>query len=153
MSVTCLFRSVKLTKNADLDKWRYSSNSIGFDSRSEFSFTDGSMGKNVFIFVADMNSSVHTDNKNKDILILGEGTTQGLDDTTLTAKAKYYVNFIHLRKRFVWTLHYNLNNSFFFVKATKIYQFKAKDSQTKNYALCLGNISKDFTINNMKKQY
>ena len=153
MSVTCLFRSVKLTKNADLDKWRYSSNSIGFDSRSEFSFTDGSMGKNVFIFVADMNSSVHTDNKNKDILILGEGTTQGLDDTALTAKAKYSVNFIHLRKRFVWTLHYNLNNSFFFVKATKIYQFKAKDSQTKNYALCLGNISKDFTINNMKKQY
>ena len=153
MLVTCLFRSVKLTKNADLDKWRYSSNSIGFDSRSEFSFTDGSMGKNVFIFVADMNSSVHTDNKNKDILILGEGTTQGLDDTALTAKAKYSVNFIHLRKRFVWTLHYNLNNSFFFVKATKIYQFKAKDSQTKNYALCLGNISKDFTINNMKKQY
>ena len=33
----------------------------------------------------------------------------------------------------------------------KIYQFKAKDSKIKDYALCLGNISKDFTINNMKK--
>ena len=33
----------------------------------------------------------------------------------------------------------------------KIYQFKAKDSEIKNYVLCLGNISKDFTINNMKK--
>ena len=33
----------------------------------------------------------------------------------------------------------------------KIYQFKAKDSKIKDYTLCLGNISKDFTINNMKK--
>ena len=38
-----------------------------------------------------------------------------------------------------------------FVNATKIYQFKAKDSEIKDYALCLGNISKDFKINNMKK--
>ena len=36
-----------------------------------------------------MRSSVHIDNKNKDTLILGEGPTQGLDDTTLTAEAKY----------------------------------------------------------------
>ena len=42
-------------------------------------------------------------------------------------------------------------NSFLFVDATKIYQFKAKDSEIKDSALCLGNISKDFTINNMKK--
>ena len=51
------------------------------------------MGKNVVIFGTDMSSSVHTDNKNKDILILGKGPTQGLDDTTLTAEAKYSVNF------------------------------------------------------------
>ena len=40
-----------------------------------------------------MSSSVHIDNKNKDILILGKGPTQGLSDTTLTAKAKYPINF------------------------------------------------------------
>ena len=34
-----------LTKNADPDKYKYSSYNIGFDSRSEFSFTDRSMGK------------------------------------------------------------------------------------------------------------
>ena len=34
----------------------------------------------------------------EDILILGERTTQGLDDATLTAEAKYYINFIHLEK-------------------------------------------------------
>ena len=40
-----------------------------------------------------MSSSVHIDNKNKDILILDEGPTQGSDDTTLTAETKYSINF------------------------------------------------------------
>ena len=47
------------------------------------------MGKNLNIFGADKSSSVHIDNKNKDILIIGERPTQGLDDTTLTSEAKY----------------------------------------------------------------
>ena len=76
----CFFGVVKLTKNADPDKYKYSSYGIGFDSHSQFLFTDGSMGKNVIIFGADMSSSVHVDNKGKDNLILGEGLTQGLDD-------------------------------------------------------------------------
>ena len=42
------------------------------------------MGKNVIIFGVDMSSSVHIDNKGKDILILGKGPTQGLHDTSLT---------------------------------------------------------------------
>ena len=54
-------------------------------------------------------------------------------------------------KRFVLSPHYNGSNSFLFVNATKIYQFKGKDSEAKDYVLCLGNILKDFTINNMKK--
>ena len=61
---------------------------IGFDSHSEFSLPHGSMGKSVIIFGADMSWSLHIDNKGKDILILGEGRTQGLDDTTLTAETK-----------------------------------------------------------------
>ena len=40
---------------------------------------------------------------------------------------------------------------FFFVcQSCRIYQFKGKDSETKPYSLCLSNISKDFTINNIK---
>ena len=58
------------------------------------------------------------DNKNKDILILGEGLTQGLNDNTTTAEAKYPINFTQPRKRFVLSLHYNRNSSFLFVKAT-----------------------------------
>ena len=116
-----------------------------------FYLQDGSMGKNVIVFGADMNSSVHIDNKNKVILILDIGPTQGLDDTTLTTEAKYPINFTQPRKRFVLSLHYNGSNSFLFVNATEIYQFKAKDSGIKDYTLCLGNNSKDFLINNMKK--
>ena len=51
------------------------------------------MGKNVIIFGADMNSSVHIGNKGKDMLLLGKGTTQRLNDTTLTAEAIYPINF------------------------------------------------------------
>ena len=50
-------------------------------------------GKNAIIFGADMSSSVHVNNKNKDILILGKGKTKGLDNTTVTAEAKYAINF------------------------------------------------------------
>ena len=99
-----------------------------------------------------MSSSVHIDNKNKDILVLGEGPTQGLDDATLTAEAIYPINFAQPNKRFVLSLHYNGSNSFLFIDVTKIYQFKAKNSEIKDYALFLGNLLKDFIINNMKKQ-
>ena len=96
---------------------------------------------------------MHVDNKGKDILILGEGPTQRLYDTTSTAEAKYPINFTQSGKRFVLSLCYNGSNSFcfLFVNATKVCQFKAKHSETKSYPLCLGNISEDFTINNMKK--
>ena len=78
-----------------------------------------------------MSSSVHTDNKKKDILILGIGPTQGLDDTTLAAEAKYSMNFLRTNRNFCLSLHFNGNNSFSFVNATQIYQFKAKDSEIK----------------------
>ena len=69
-----------------------------------------------------MSSSVHIDSKNKDILIIGEGPTQGLNNTTLTAEAKYPSHFTQSEKKFVLSLHYNGSNSFLFVNATKIYQ-------------------------------
>ena len=99
-----------------------------------------------------MSSSVHIDDKGKDILTLSEGTAQGLHDITLTAEAKYSINFTQSGKIFVLGLHYKGNNSFLFVNATKIYQFKAKNSEIKDYAVRLVNVSTDFTINNMKKK-
>ena len=114
----CLLGSMKLTGNANSYKHKYSSYSIGFYSRSEFLFTDGSMWKNYINFRADMSSSVHIDNKN--ILIIGEESTQWLDDTTLTVDTIYPTNFTQPNERFVLILHYNGSNSFLFVNVTKI---------------------------------
>ena len=61
----CLFVAVTLTKNADIDKYRYSGYGIGFDRRSSFPFPGGGFGQNIIIFGADMNSSIHIDNKGK----------------------------------------------------------------------------------------
>ena len=97
-----------------------------------------------------MSSSVHLDDKGKDILILGEAPAQGLDDTTFSAEAKYPISFTESGKRFVLSLHYNGSKGFLFANAAKVYQFKARNSEIKDYPLCLGNVLKDFTINNMK---
>ena len=98
-----------------------------------------------------MGSSAHIDNKKKDVLIFREGLTRGLGDATLIAEAKYRIIFTQSGKRFVLGQCYNGSNSFLFVNATKMYRFKAKASEIKDYTPCLVNISKDFTINDMKK--
>ena len=49
------------------------------------------------------------------------------------------------------SLHYNGVNSYLFVNDTDIYKFKAKDSEIVANPLCLGNISKDWSADNMKK--
>ena len=49
-------------------------------------------------------------------------------------------------------MHYNGANSYLFVNGTEIIKFKAKDSEIIPYSLCLGNISKDWTNDNMKKK-
>ena len=87
-----------------------------------------------------MSSSVHIGNQRKDFLIHGEGITKGLDDITLKANEKYPINFTQLNKRFVLSLYYNKSTRSLFVNATKIYQFKAENSEIKDYALCLVNI-------------
>ena len=88
-----MFGSVKLTKNADLDKYNSSTYGTGFNSRSEFLFTDGGFRKTAIIPRADMRSFVHIDNKGKDTLILSEGPTQELDNTKLRAEAISPINF------------------------------------------------------------
>ena len=129
----CMLEAVKLTNNADRDKYGYRGYGIAFDLRSQFSWSDGSWSQNLIIFGADVSSSVHVDNKKKDILVADEG---GLDDTTITAEAKYSINFTESGKIFVLSLHYNGRNSFLFVNAEKMYQFIAKYSETKPYSLC-----------------
>ena len=148
----CLFGAVTLTKNADIGKYKYSGYGIGFDRRSNFSFTGGGFGQNVLIFGADMSTSIHIDNKKKDILVLGRGPTQGLE-STLTAEKMYSINFTVTKIKFCLSLHYNGANSYLFVNDTEIVKFKAKDSAIVASPLCLGNISKDWSTDNIKKTW
>ena len=53
----------RLTKNADPDKCKCSTYGVRFDSRSQFSFADESIRKNIIVFGADMSSSAHIDIK------------------------------------------------------------------------------------------
>ena len=66
---------------------------IAFDKKSSFSLPNGENGQNVIIFWADMNSSIHIDNKGKEILILEKGPMQGLGEHSLTAEKMYSINF------------------------------------------------------------
>ena len=93
-----------MNKNADIDRYVYSGYGIEFDRRSNFSFPGGGFGQNVLIFGADMSSSAQIDNKEKDILVLGKGSTQGLEHT-LTAEKMYSINFSLTKKKFCLSLH------------------------------------------------
>ena len=61
----CLFGAVTLTKNADIEKYKYLGYGIGFDRRGRFSFQGGGFGQNVIIFGVNMSNSIHIDNKKK----------------------------------------------------------------------------------------
>ena len=64
----------------------------------------------------------------------------------------YWTNFAVTKKKFCLSLHYNEANSYSSVNDTEIYKFKAKDSEIIATPLCLGNISKDWSTDNMKKK-
>ena len=148
--VNCLFGAVSLTKNADNDKYKYSGYGIGFDRGGADLLPSGSFGRDVIIFGVDMSSSVHFYNKGKDILILGKGPTQGLGEHSLTAEQMYSVNFGDHKGKYCLSLDYNGTNSYLFVNGIEIIKFKAKDNEIVATPLCQGNISKDWSVYNMK---
>ena len=68
----------------------------------------------------------------------------------MNCRKMYSVNFSDHRKRCCMSLHYNGANSYLFVNSTEIIKFKAKDSNIIATSLCLGNISKNWSVDNMK---
>ena len=129
------------------DQYKYSRYGIAFDRKRSCSIGND-IGRNVTIFGVDMSSTPHIDNKKKDILILGP--TQGLEHM-LTVGKLYLINFTKENTKFCLSLHYDGAKSCLFVNVTKIIKFKVKDSEIAAYPLCLGNISKNFSVDNMKK--
>ena len=63
----------------------------------------------------------------------------------------YSINFTATKNEFCLSLHYNGANSYLFVNGTVIYKFKPKDSEIVTSPLCLRNISKDWSTDNMKR--
>ena len=62
-----------------------------------------------------------------------------------------YSNNFTVTKKICLSLHYNEANSYLFDNGAEIYEFKVKDSEIVAVPLCLGNISKDWSVDNMKK--
>ena len=99
-----------------------------------------------------MSSSTKIDNKEKDILILGKGLTQGLGEHSLSAGKMYSIIFTKINTKLCLSLHYNGANSHLFVNGTDIHKFTAKDCKIVPKNLWLGNISKYFSSSNIKKK-
>ena len=110
--------------------------------KGTFGFPAIGFARNVIIFGVDISSSPHTDNKKKYILILGKGRTQRLEHA-VTAEKMFSINFTEHNRKFCLNLHWEL--------WTEVIKFKAKDSEIAATLLCLGNISKDLSKDNMKK--
>ena len=83
-----MFGAVILTKHVDIDQYKYSGYGVGSDRKGEFSFGNG-FSRNVIVFGTDMSSSVHANNKAKNILVLGKDFIQGLYNTTIYAEKLY----------------------------------------------------------------
>ena len=82
----------------------------------------------------------------KDILILGKGPTQVLDNTTLFAEKEHSINFTEQQmKLWFWV------NSYIFVNGVEINKLKAKDSEINVVSLFLGNVSKEISFDSMNK--
>ena len=88
--------------------------------------------------------------RKKDILVFGVGPTQGLEYTLFVAKM-HSINFTENNSKLYLSLLYNGVNSYLLVNAREVYKYKAKDSEIVATPLCLGNISEDWTVDDMKK--
>ena len=80
--------------------------------------------------------SLHTDNRKKDILVIGKAPTNGLDEAAKALEAKYSFYINKFRKKICLSLQYNEANRFLYANGEKIQQFTAKGGEIKPYLLC-----------------
>ena len=154
-----LFGAMQITKNAtDNSKNNYKGYAICFDERSQFGNTmnkDGitytSNGRNVLIVGVDMSFSAHATNRANHIYVMGDGLTQGINNTTLYVEKKYFRKFTETRLKFVLSLHYNGADSYLFVNDRQELKFKAKTDQLVKEKLCIGNLSDQWTTSKSEK--
>ena len=154
-----LFGAMQITKNAtDNSKNNYKGYGICFDERSQFGHTiteDGcthtTNGRNALIFGVEMSFSAHATNRANHIYLMGDGLMQGIKDTTFYVEKNYWRNFTDPGKKFIISLHYNGDESYFFVNSRQELKFKAKTDQLVKEKLCIGNLSDQWTTSESEK--
>ena len=118
---------------------------------TENGVTHTSNGRNVLIFGADMSFSVHATNRANHIYLMGDGLTQGINDTTIYAEKKCFRNFTEPNVKFVLSLHCNGDDSYLFVNGRQELKFKCKTDQLVKEKLCIGNLSDQWAASESKK--
>ena len=120
--------------STDPDKYIYSGYRLGYDSTGRFTYPQGGMGRNIIIFGVVSSNSANATNKTQNILMLGHGLTQKVNNTTIYAEKMYSPNFSAENKTFHLSLHYN---GYLFVIGKEVTKFKAKESEIKASQLAL----------------
>ena len=153
-----LIGAMQIAKNADTSKYNYKGYGICFDEGNSFGHTirEGNFdhttnARNVLIFGADVSSSVHATNRANHIYVMGKGFVQGINDTTIYAEKNFHRNFTDPGKKFVLSLHYNGDGSYFFVNGRQELKFKCKTDQLVKEKLCFGNLSDQWTTSESEK--
>ena len=154
-----LFGAMQITENAtDNSKNNYKGYGICFDERSQFGHTITEDGRaqttnrrKVLIFGVDMSFSVHATNRANSIYVMGDGLTQVIHDTTLYVEKNYWKNFTDPGKKFIISLHYNGDESYFFVNGRQELKFKVKTDQLVKEKFCIGNLSDQWTASESEK--
>ena len=82
---------------------------------------------------------------------MGDGLTQGTHDTRLYVEKNYWRNFTDPGKKFIISLHYNGDESCFFVNGRQELKFKAKTDQLVKVKLFTGNLSDQWTASESEK--
>ena len=127
--------------STDPDKYIYSGYRLGYGSTGRFTYPQGGMAGNIIIFGVVSSNSANATNKTQNILMLGHGLTQKVNNTTIYAEKMYSPNFSAENKTFCLSLHYNDDDSYLFVIGKEVTKFKAKESEIKANQLALGTIS------------
>ena len=152
---------MQITKNVtDYDKNNYKGYGICFDEKSQVGHTiteDGrahtTNGRNVLIFGVDMSFSAHATNRANHIYLMNDGHTQGITyyNTMLYVEKNYWRNFTDPDKKFIISLHYNGDKSYFFVNGRQELKFKSKTDQLVKEKLYIGNLGDQWTASKSEK--
>ena len=110
----CLFGATNMLKNSVKQKWVYSGYGIAFDGGVLWNFGND-LARNIVIFGAEISWLFHADNLKNKFLVLGEGSTYGVNGRFGSPEKKFSVNFTKANTKFGLNLNYNGDNIYLFV--------------------------------------